>query len=64
MSQKQYLNALYRELQRINEKIDRKIVVGQKYKQEARQHRLLLARIRKHKNPGFFDRMFGNVNYV
>ena len=64
MSQKQYIQSLYDQLQRLNDKIDRKIMMGRAYKLEARQHRMIISKIRKHKNPGFFDRMFGTFNYV
>ena len=58
MSHQQYLSTLRRELQKINEEIDTKILSGQMYANEARKHRILLARIRKHTKMNFFDKLF------
>ena len=46
MSQAQYLKMLEREIQKINKKIDLKILQGQDYKKEARDHKLLLKKVR------------------
>ncbi|MEK7471170.1 MAG: hypothetical protein AAB623_00775 [Patescibacteria group bacterium] len=46
MSQTQYLKMLEREIQKINKKIDFKILQGQDYKREARDHKLLLKKVR------------------
>ena len=46
MSQKQYLKMLEREIQKVNRRIDEKIVRGEEYKKEARDHRLMLRRMR------------------
>jgi hypothetical protein len=46
MSQSQYLKMLEREIQRINKKIDWKILQGMDYKKEAREHKLLLKKVR------------------
>ncbi len=46
MSQTQYLKMLEREIQKINKKIDLKILQGQDYKKEARDHKLLLKKVR------------------
>lgn len=46
MSQKQYLKILEREIRNINQKIDLKIIRGESYKKEARDHKLLLRKIR------------------
>ncbi len=48
MSQSQYLKMLEREIQRINKKIDLKILQGQSYTREARDHKLLLQKVRYH----------------
>jgi len=42
MSQTQYLKMLEKEIQKINKKIDLKILQGEKYFKEARDHKLLL----------------------
>lgn len=56
MSQKQYLKSIEKEIQKINKRIDLKILQGEKYSKEARDHRLLLKKIRYHKRKSFFDR--------
>ena len=58
MSQKQYLKIIEKEIQRINKKIDLKILHGEKYSKEARDHRLLLKKIRYIKRRSFFDKFF------
>ena len=56
MSQIQYLKMLEREIQRINKKIDLKILQGQKYAKEAREHKLLLRKVRYHSKKSFLNR--------
>ena len=56
MSQTQYLKMLEREIQRINKKIDQKILQGQEYRKEARDHKLLLRKVRYHTKRGFMTR--------
>lgn len=46
MSQKQYLKTLEREINKINKKIDLKIMRGEDYRREARDHKLMLRRMR------------------
>ena len=53
MSQTQYLKMLEREIQRINKKIDLKILQGEKYMKEAREHKLLLRKVRYHTRRSF-----------
>ena len=64
MWQKQYLKSIEKEIQKINKKIDLKILQGEKYAKEARDHRLLLKKIRYHKRKNFFDRFFFKLNSV
>ena len=64
MSQKQYLKSIEKEIQRINKKIGLKILNGEKYFKEARDHRLLLKKIRYHKRRSFFDKFFSKLNYA
>ena len=59
MSQSQYLKMLEREIQKINKKIDLKILQGEKYFKEARDHKLLLKKVRYHTKKSFFSRLFG-----
>jgi hypothetical protein len=49
---------LEREIQKINKKIDLKILEGQKYTKEAREHKLLLKKVRYHTRRNFFSRFF------
>jgi len=59
MSQSQYLKMLEREIQKINKKIDLKILEGEKYAKEARDHKLLLQKVRYHTRKSFFSKLFG-----
>ena len=58
MSQSQYLKMLEREIQKINKKIDLKILQGEKYAKEAREHKLLLKKVNYHTRRNFFSRFF------
>lgn len=57
MSQAQYLKMLEKEIQKINHKIDLKILQGEAYFKEARDHKLLLKKVRYHKRKTFVERM-------
>lgn len=48
MSHNQYLKMLDKEIQKINKKIDTKILQGRDYRKEARDHKLLLQKVRFH----------------
>jgi hypothetical protein len=65
MSQKQYLKMLEREIHKINQEIDFKILRGENYSKEARDHKLLLKKVRYNSRRGFFrklaDRFFPNI---
>ena len=54
MSQKQYLKMLEKEIQNLNKKIDLKIMRGEKYWREARDHKLILKKINYFKRKEFF----------
>lgn len=56
MSKSQYLKMLEREIQKINKKIDLKILQGETYFKEARDHKLLLQKVRYHTRKGFMNR--------
>ncbi|HEY4513375.1 MAG TPA: hypothetical protein VJH06_02580 [Candidatus Paceibacterota bacterium] len=58
MSQIQYLKMLEKEIQRINRKIDLKILEGKNYMKEAHEHKLLLRKVRYHSRRSFFNRFF------
>lgn len=60
MSQTQYLKMLEREIQKINKKIDFKILRGEEYWKEARDHRILLKKVRYNHRQNFW-RSFSNI---
>ena len=57
MSQSQYLKMLEKEIQKINKKIDLKILQGEKYFKEARDHKLLLKKVRYHTKQSFAQKI-------
>jgi hypothetical protein len=57
MSQTQYLKMLEKEIQKINNKIDLKILQGETYLKEARDHKLLLRKVRYHTRKGLINRL-------
>jgi hypothetical protein len=62
MSQKQYLKVLEREIQKLNEKIDLKIIRGESYRKEAHDHKLILRKIRFNTKRSFFQRLFPSMS--
>jgi hypothetical protein len=62
MTREQYIQTLQRELQKLNKEIDMKIISGEKYVLQAKEHKLLLKRIYQHtgKNSvkSFFSKFF------
>ena len=57
MSQTQYLKMLEREIQKLNKRIDLKILQGQDYYKEARDHKLLLKKVRYHTKRSFMQKV-------
>lgn len=57
MSKKQYIKALNREIQKLNEVIDHKILRDLNYRREARRHKKLLAEIRRQEIRNSFARL-------
>ncbi|OGI57073.1 hypothetical protein A3B85_01935 [Candidatus Nomurabacteria bacterium RIFCSPHIGHO2_02_FULL_37_13] len=57
MSQTQYLKMLEKEIQKINKRIDLKILQGEAYFKEARDHKLLLQKVRYHTRRSLAQRM-------
>ena len=57
MSQTQYVKMLEREIQKMNKRIDSKILRGQDYRKEARNHKLLLRQVHYHNRKTFGQRM-------
>ena len=58
MSQKQYFRTIEKEIQKSNRIIDLKIVQGLDYTREARDHKLLLKKVRFYNRQNFFKRLF------
>lgn len=56
MSQSQYIKMLERELNKINQMIDLKILKGLDYSKEARDHKLILKKIRYNTRRNFWDK--------
>ena len=61
MSQSQYLKMLEKELAKINLLIDAKIMKGESYAKEARDHKLILRKVRYITNTrrGWLERLVG-----
>jgi hypothetical protein len=57
MSQKQYVKMLEKEIQKINHQIDLKILRGENYRKEARDHKLLLKKVRYNARRSFFKNL-------
>ena len=49
---------LEREIQKVNKIIDLKIMRGEDYRKESRDHKLMLRRLRYHTKPSIWDRSF------
>ncbi len=68
MNRFEYLNQLEKKIRILNRVIDYKILHGQKYNKEARDHRLLVEKIWEHKvysqnapvKSNFFNRFFSS----
>ena len=61
MKHQEYLKIIEKEIHRINKEIDYKIMRGEAYAREARDHKLLLRKIRHHTRSNFFSRFFPSV---
>ncbi len=57
MSQTQYLKMLEKEIQKLNKIIDQKIIKGEDYHKEARDHKLIVRRVRYHTRKTFTERI-------
>lgn len=64
MSEQQYYIKVRKELQRINEIIDAKIVQGKGYTFEARKHMMLREMIRKAKQQNKKQKSFGLFSFL
>jgi hypothetical protein len=64
MKQQEYLKAIEREIHRVNKIIDYKIIHGEEYVKEARDHKLLLKKLRQHTQKTFFNRFFPSLAHL
>ena len=58
MSKNQYIKLIEKELHNINKKIDMKILQGEEYRREARDHKILRRKILQHSRRAFFSNFF------
>lgn len=64
MSQREYLKMLEKEIQKVNKTIDWKIMKGLDYRKEARDHRLMLRRMRYYSNQSLVRRFFPTLSVL
>ncbi len=57
MSRNQSLKIIKQEIERLNQRIDLKIIQGRRYTAESKMHKMLLERIKKMRKPSFFSRL-------
>lgn len=62
MSKEQYLKIIEREIHNINKKIDIKIMQGEDYRKESREHKQLLHKIRQHRRRGILGNFLNLLN--
>ncbi len=62
MTREQYLKIIEREIHNINKKIDIKILRGEDYSKEAREHKELLHKIRQHSRKNFWGNFLNLLN--
>ena len=55
---------LERKIKELNKKIDSKILRGKSYREEAREHRALLARLRRMTTRSFFSQSFSFLSFL
>jgi hypothetical protein len=66
MTKRKYKRYLSKELNRLNEAIDRKIMFGREYRYESRRHKALLQQARALKRNEWTSKiivLFGNTHY-
>lgn len=61
MKHQEYLKLLEKEVQKINKVIDQKIINGEEYLREARDHKLLMKKVRAHQRTPFFNKFFPSI---
>ncbi len=63
MTREQYIQILERELKRLNQAIDLKIMSGERYSKEAKEHKILLRKIAEHNRKSFFIKIFSSLKF-
>jgi len=58
MSKEQYLKIIEKEIHNINKKIDMKILSGEEYSKEARDHKLLRKKLIQHSSGNIVTKFF------
>ncbi len=61
MKKQEYLKILEKEIQKINKVIDQKIINGEEYFREAKDHKLLIKKVRQHTKTPFFNKLFPSM---
>ncbi len=64
MTREQYIKILQRELAKLNREIDMKIMSGENYSKEAKEHKIVLFKIREHNRKTFFSKIFSPFSFV
>ncbi len=67
MTREQYIKILQRELERINREIDMKIMSGETYVKQSREHKILLRKIHNHYHKssikGLMNKLFARPRF-
>lgn len=61
MTREQYIRILQRELDKLNQAIDMKIISGENYSKESKEHKLLLKKIYQHSVKSPFNNIFNRI---
>ena len=61
MKHTEYLKTLEKEIHKINKVIDQKIINGEDYLRESRDHKLLIRKVRQHTRTPFFNKLFPSI---
>lgn len=63
MSKMSLIYMINRELRKLNQQIDKKIIKGEAYEREARRHRELRSQLRQVERDAAFGRSFGLASF-
>ncbi len=62
MTPQQYKKVLSAEIKKINQKIDLKILRGERYQEDSRRHRELLRKLARQRKRGFLDKLLPSLS--